>query len=43
MFLAFACSLMAKPMLVTFPFFLLLIDYWPLRRLPWPRVGRETA
>jgi len=36
MFLAFACSLMAKPMLVTFPFLLLLLDYWPLRRLPWP-------
>lgn len=28
----FACSLMSKPMLVTFPFLLLLIDYWPLRR-----------
>lgn len=36
MFLAFACSLMAKPMLVTFPFVLLLLDYWPLRRLQWP-------
>ena len=36
MFLAFACSLMAKPMLVTFPFILLLLDYWPLRRLAWP-------
>jgi protein O-mannosyl-transferase len=29
---AFACSLMAKPMAVTFPFVLLLLDYWPLRR-----------
>src|SRR5689334_17930613 len=29
---AFACGLMAKPMLVTFPFLLLLLDYWPLRR-----------
>jgi tetratricopeptide (TPR) repeat protein len=36
MFVAFACSLMAKPMLVTFPFILLLLDYWPLRRLRWP-------
>ena len=26
-------GLMAKPMLVTFPFVLLLLDYWPLRRL----------
>ena len=30
--LALACSLMAKPMLVTLPFLLLLLDYWPLRR-----------
>jgi Flp pilus assembly protein TadD len=29
----FACSLMSKPMLVTFPFLLLLLDYWPLERL----------
>jgi Tfp pilus assembly protein PilF len=29
---AFAAILMAKPMLVTLPFALLLLDYWPLRR-----------
>ena len=28
----FALSLMAKPMLVTLPFVLLLLDYWPLER-----------
>jgi Tfp pilus assembly protein PilF len=28
----FALGLMAKPMLVTLPFLLLLIDFWPLRR-----------
>ncbi|MFM2293935.1 MAG: hypothetical protein RLZZ350_348 [Verrucomicrobiota bacterium] len=28
----FACSLMSKPMLVTLPFVLLLLDYWPLKR-----------
>ena len=28
----FALSLMAKPMLVTLPFVLLLLDYWPLYR-----------
>jgi protein O-mannosyl-transferase len=28
----FACSLMSKPMLVTFPFLLLLLDYWPFLR-----------
>ena len=30
--LFFALSLMAKPMLVTLPFVLLLLDYWPLKR-----------
>lgn len=29
----FALGLMAKPMLVTLPLVLLLLDYWPLRRL----------
>jgi tetratricopeptide (TPR) repeat protein len=31
--LCFALGLMAKPMLVTLPFVLLLLDYWPLGRL----------
>ena len=31
-FLFFVLGLMAKPMLVTLPFVLLLLDYWPLRR-----------
>ena len=31
--LCFALGLMSKPMLVTVPFVLLLLDYWPLRRL----------
>ena len=30
----FALGLLAKPMLVTLPFVLLLIDYWPLSRTP---------
>jgi tetratricopeptide (TPR) repeat protein len=29
----FGLGLMAKPMLVTFPFVLLLLDYWPLNRV----------
>jgi tetratricopeptide (TPR) repeat protein len=29
----FAIGLMAKPMLVTLPFVMLLLDYWPLNRL----------
>jgi hypothetical protein len=32
--LMFALGLMAKPMLVTLPFVLLLLDYWPLNRIP---------
>ncbi len=28
----FICGLMSKPMLVTWPFVMLLLDYWPLRR-----------
>jgi tetratricopeptide (TPR) repeat protein len=31
--LFFVCGLMSKPMLVTLPLVLLLLDYWPLRRL----------
>jgi len=30
---AYALGLMTKPMLVTLPFVLLLMDYWPLKRL----------
>ena len=33
---AFCLGLMSKPMLVTFPFTLLLFDVWPLRRTQWP-------
>jgi len=29
----FAFALMSKPMVVTLPFLLLLLDYWPLRRI----------
>jgi tetratricopeptide (TPR) repeat protein len=45
--LTMALGLMAKPMLVTLPFALLLLDYWPLGR--WqspsdlPRLVREKA
>jgi protein O-mannosyl-transferase len=39
--LFFACALMAKPMAVTFPFVLLLLDYWPLQRHPLRPLLRE--
>jgi hypothetical protein len=38
--LLFACSLMAKPTLVTLPLLLLLLDWWPLTRVPG--LGRVT-
>ena len=31
-----ALGLMAKPMLVTWPFVLLLLDWWPFNRIAWP-------
>jgi hypothetical protein len=37
-FVAFALGLMSKPMVVTLPFVLLCLDYWPLQRFqngPW--------
>ncbi len=37
--LGFACGLLAKPMLVTLPFVMLLLDWWPLRRFPGPNSG----
>jgi len=37
---AYALSLLAKPMMVTFPFVLLLLDYWPLGRWTSPFKGR---
>src|SRR6266508_1994538 len=42
--LLFALGLMSKPMLVTWPFVLLLLDFWPLERLryePGSRLGRD--
>jgi tetratricopeptide (TPR) repeat protein len=39
----FVLGLLAKPMIVTLPFVLLLLDYWPLNRLPLPGAAGETA
>ncbi len=40
-FAFFALGLMAKPMLVTLPFVLLLLDYWPLQRFEQKTPARE--
>jgi protein O-mannosyl-transferase len=37
----FACALMSKPMPVTMPFVLLLLDYWPLKRISFPSTIRS--
>ena len=45
-FISLSLGLMAKPMLVTMPFVLLLLDYWPLERFqqqPREKTGRTTA
>ncbi len=41
--LLFALGLMAKPMLVTLPCVLLLLDVWPLGRTPLARAATEAA
>ena len=38
--LFFTLGLLAKPMLVTLPFVLLLLDYWPLKRF---ELGRDSS
>jgi len=38
----FALGLASKPMIITLPFALLLLDYWPLNRLPIPGSREET-
>ena len=40
-FLLYAFGLMCKPMLVSLPLVLLLIDYWPLRRFTDPSSARR--
>src|SRR6516165_5383170 len=39
----FAAGLMSKPMLVSAPIILLLLDYWPLRRFAQPSLIRGKA
>jgi protein O-mannosyl-transferase len=39
----FALGLMSKPMLVTWPFVMLLLDYWPLGRMQKAECGMQNA
>ncbi len=39
----FAAGLMAKPMVITLPFVLLLLDYWPLERMSKERMSEERV
>ena len=41
--LLFALGLMSKPMLVTLPFVLLLLDFWPLQRLSLPPLRHSAT
>ncbi|MRR17061.1 MAG: tetratricopeptide repeat protein [Deltaproteobacteria bacterium] len=41
--IAFLLGLMSKPMLVTLPFVMLLMDYWPLARISFPFSGNKAA
>jgi tetratricopeptide (TPR) repeat protein len=41
--LVFALGLMSKPMLVTLPFVLLVLDYWPLNRIKGPASANTSA
>ncbi len=38
-----ALGLMAKPMLVTIPFVLLLLDFWPLKRLNINKIANDNS
>ena len=39
----FALGLASKPMIITLPFALLLLDYWPLARIAIPDSGESTS
>ncbi len=38
----YALGIMTKPMIITLPCVLLLLDFWPLKRLDWPFANGES-
>ena len=42
MLLFFILGLLSKPMVVTLPFILLLLDYWPLKRFQFGKISATT-
>ncbi|PKN88774.1 MAG: hypothetical protein CVU51_03380 [Deltaproteobacteria bacterium HGW-Deltaproteobacteria-1] len=42
-FLCFVLGLMSKPMLVTLPFVLLLMDFWPLQRIAFGDLNTDSS
>jgi tetratricopeptide (TPR) repeat protein len=42
-FLCFVLGLMSKPMLVTLPFVLLLMDFWPLKRMAFGDLATDPS
>jgi protein O-mannosyl-transferase len=43
LFLIYGLCIMTKPVVVTLPFVLLLLDYWPLERLNWGKKPAEKT
>ena len=41
--LCFACALMSKPMVITLPIVMILLDYWPLGRLQSQKIGANLT
>jgi len=43
LFIFFMCGLLSKPMIITLPFTLILLDYWPLKRWAPFGAGRDQT
>jgi Flp pilus assembly protein TadD, contains TPR repeats len=41
--LCFTCALMSKPMVITLPVIMILLDYWPLGRLQSQKIGPDLT